>query len=118
MKTEQEYALIFARNLTAEIKRAGMTKEQLGKMVGVSKATVSDWTLGKGQPRLPMFFRICETLDCSPDTLGGFHAGNKSNVVNSYIDAYLDAPRAIQQAVDGLLYPYKKGSSSDLTASG
>lgn len=118
MKTEQEYAMIFARNLSAEIKRAGMTKEQLGKAVGVSKATVSDWTLGKGQPRLPMFFRICDALDCSPDTLGGFHSGSKSKTVESYINAYLDAPRAIQQAVDGLLYPYKKGSLSDSTALG
>lgn len=109
MRTEQEFITIFARNLSAEIKRAGMNKEQLAKAVGVSKATVSDWTLGKGQPRLPMFFRVCEALDCNPDVLGGFRSKERPPM----IDAYLDAPSAIQQAVDGLLYPYKKGSLSN-----
>jgi len=108
MKTEQEYARIFARNLTAEIKRAGMTKEMLANAVGVSKAAVSDWTLGKSQPRLGMFFRVCEALDCDPDTLGGFDRLSRPVM----LDAYLDAPRAIQVAVDGLLEPYKKGVSA------
>lgn len=112
MKTEQEYVEIFARNLTRQIERSDMSKAQLGALLGVSRATVSDWTNGKVQPRLPMFFRICEALGCSPDTLGGFHSGTTSKAVNEYLDAYLDAPRPIQQAVDGLLHPYKKGSSS------
>ena len=106
MRTEQEYARIFARNLTAEIKRAGMTKEHLSKVVGVSKTTVSDWTNGKGQPRLSMFFKICEVLECDPDTLAGFEKRATPQAATKLLNAYLDAPRAIQQAVDGLLYPY------------
>lgn len=112
MKSEQEYITIFSRNLTAEIKRAGMTKEQLGKILGVSKASVSDWTNGKVQPRLPMFFRICDALGCDANTLSGFRASTGSELADEYLDAYLDAPPPIQQAVEGLLYPYKKGSSS------
>lgn len=111
MKTEQEYAAIFARNLTTQIDRSGLSKAQLGAILGVSRATVSDWANGKVQPRLPMFFRICEALGCEPNTLGGFHAGETSKAAVSYLDAYMDAPRPIQEAVDGLLAPYKKGTA-------
>ena len=111
MKTEQEYAAIFARNLTMQIERSDLNKSQLGALLGVSRATVSDWANGKVMPRLPMFFRICEALGCEPNTLGGFHAGEASKAAASYLDSYMNAPRPIQQAVDGLLAPYKKGVS-------
>ena len=52
-----------------------------------------------------MFFRICEALDCEPNVLAGF----SSSATPKMVDAYLDAPRPIQEAVDGLLAPYKKG---------
>ncbi len=107
MKTEQEYAAIFARNLARQIDRADMSKSQLGALLGVSRATVSDWTTGKIQPRLPMFFRICEALDCEPNVLAGF----SSSATPKMVDAYLDAPHPIQEAVDGLLAPYKKGTA-------
>ena len=114
MKTEQEYAAIFARNLTNYLERIDMSKARLGAILGVSRATVSDWTNGNVQPRLPMFFRICEALDCDPNVLAGFRSSDTPDI----IDAYLDAPRPIQQAVDGLLCPYKRGSSSDSAAIG
>jgi len=108
MKTEQEYAMIFARNLSAEIRRAGMNQDQLADAIGVSKASVSAWCLGKNLPRATRLFQICDILGCNPDILGGFQTPARPALV----DAYLDAPRAIQQAVDGLLDPYKKGGYS------
>ena len=111
MKTEKEYAAIFARNLTTQLARSQMNQSQLGEVLGVSRATVSDWVNGKIMPSLPRFFRICEALGCEPNTLGGFHAGETSKAAASYLDAYMDAPRPIQEAVDGLLRPYKKGIS-------
>lgn len=104
--------MIFARNLLAELRRAGVTQEQLGKAIGVSKASVSAWCNGKNLPRAGRLFQICDILGCDPNKLGGFGSTGRK-VIDGYIDAYLDAPRAIQQAVDGLLYPYKKGSLSN-----
>lgn len=107
MKTEREHASNFARNLSRQIELSGLSKSQLGKLVGASRATVSDWTNGKIQPRLTTFFRICEALDCEPNVLAGF----SSSATPKMVDAYLDAPRPIQEAVDGLLAPYKKGTA-------
>lgn len=108
MKTEQEYAMIFARNLSAELRRAGMNQNQLADAIGVSKVSVSSWCLGKNLPRATRLFQICDVLGCDANSLGGFPSKNRPKMV----DAYLDAPHAIQQAVDGLLAPYMGELSS------
>ena len=112
MKTEQEYSMIFARNLAAEIRRAGMNQDQLALAIGVSKASVSAWCHGKNLPRATRLFQICDVLNCSPNVLGGFQDKSRPAIVN----AYLDAPREIQGAVDRLLDPYKGGSYSSSLA--
>ena len=111
MKTEQEYAAIFARNLAIQIDRSQLNQSQLSEILGVSRATVSDWVKGKIQPRLPMFFRLCDVLGCDPNTMGGFHPGETSKAAIAFLDAYMEAPRPIQEAADALLAPYKKGVS-------
>lgn len=102
-KTGEEYAATFAKNLKAEIKRVGMTIDDLGRLIGSSSTTVSDWITGNTQPHLSTLFQICEALNCDPSWLAGFPTKDNLPIVNSYIKA----PAVIRQAVDGLLAPYE-----------
>lgn len=48
-----------------------MTQEELGGMVGVTKATVSNWEKGRRVPRADDIVRLCRALECTSDYLLG-----------------------------------------------
>ena len=50
--------------------RLGLTQEQLGKIVGVSKVAVSLWESDTTTDiRLQTFLKVCEALGCDPHYL-------------------------------------------------
>ena len=61
-------------------KAAGLTQEQLGEVVGVSRQAVSKWESGAATPDLATMARLCEALGVSADyLLLGREAGSEEN---------------------------------------
>ena len=60
----------FSKQLIEARKAAGMTQEQLGEALHVTRATISHWEVGRHAPDLEMIQKIAEVLHCSFD-LGG-----------------------------------------------
>lgn len=58
-----------------QIKRArkakGMTQQELGKILGVSKVSVCGYEMGTRTPNVDKFIKLIETLDISTDVLLG-----------------------------------------------
>jgi len=48
---------------------AELTQEDLAKLVGVTKGSVSQWEAGLTRPRAPVFGRLCLALGVEPDAL-------------------------------------------------
>ena len=56
----------FGENLTAALKKKGITQMQLAEMVGSYAGVMSDYCRGKKLPSLWMFVLICKMLDMEP----------------------------------------------------
>ena len=67
--SEQEYNMIFAKNLVKILERRGMTQVDLANELGVSESAVSLWCSGKTSPRMSKVDRMCELLQCSRNAL-------------------------------------------------
>ena len=52
-------------------KQKNLTQEELGEMIGVAKARVSDYEAGKTEPPLKTLIKIADALDVSLDWLCG-----------------------------------------------
>lgn len=59
----------FAENLKALRTGRGLTQEELGKVLGVDKRTVSSWETGISEPNLHTIAKICEFFDETFDSL-------------------------------------------------
>ena len=46
--------------------KKGLTQEALGKLAGVTKATVSKWESGKMAPSAPKYLQLCRYLGVKP----------------------------------------------------
>lgn len=62
---------VFGPNLSAELKRQGLTSRTLAKRVGCSESQISRWTRGQGTPSFSRLIAIREALGCSWDVLLG-----------------------------------------------
>ena len=60
--SEEEYKIIFSRNLLYYLELDGKTQADLCKHLNVSSATVSDWCNGKKMPRMDKIQSICNWL--------------------------------------------------------
>lgn len=60
---------IFAKNLRNRLIMANKTQAALAKYVGVSTATVCEWTKGRKVPRMSRVDKICECLSCKRSDL-------------------------------------------------
>lgn len=56
---------------------AGMTLEQLAEKVGVTFGAVSQWELGRINPRAELLPRIAAALGCTVGNLYGEEAGTR-----------------------------------------
>lgn len=62
---------LFKTRLSEYLKESGISKRKFAEKVGVSAASVSDWTNGKIQPNAESIFLICKAFDISADYLLG-----------------------------------------------
>lgn len=60
--SEEEYKVIFSKNLRYYLELAGKTQSELCEYMNVSSATVSDWCNGKKMPRMDKIQAICNWL--------------------------------------------------------
>ena len=61
--------MAFSDQLTAYRKQAGLSQEQLGERVGVSRQTVSKWEQGLTTPELDKLIALSRVFDVSIDRL-------------------------------------------------
>ena len=60
---------IIKKNLKFEIEHCGKSKTEIGKKLGISKPTLSQYLSGRIMPSLPTFALLCEIIDCSADDI-------------------------------------------------
>lgn len=60
--SEEEYKIIFSKNLRYYLELDGKTQSELCEYMKVSSATVSDWCNGKKMPRMDKVQAICNWL--------------------------------------------------------
>lgn len=60
--SEEEYKIVFSRNLRYYLELDGKTQADLCEYMKVSSATVSDWCNGKKLPRMDKIQTICNWL--------------------------------------------------------
>lgn len=58
-------------NLASERVRLGMTQEDLGKRIGVSKQSISNWEVGTSNIGSENIRKLVEIFNCSADYLLG-----------------------------------------------
>lgn len=63
VRERRENGLSFHVWLRVELARADMDQKELGKLVGVSAATVNRWVLGRSQPRPEHLLRLAKVFD-------------------------------------------------------
>ena len=61
--------LIITENLKREIEQSGLKKSEIASLIGVSRATVSQYISGRAQPTLATLSKLCEVIDCSADDI-------------------------------------------------
>ena len=60
---------IFSKNLEMELKLRNISQEQLGKAIGVSQQSISEWVKGKSLPSLDTFRNLCIALRADPEIM-------------------------------------------------
>lgn len=61
-------------------KLRGMTQEQLGTLVGASKASISFYETGRQEPSIDMLKRLADALEVTTDTVLGYETISQKNV--------------------------------------
>ena len=61
--------LIISENIKREINQSGLKKSEIASVIGVSRATVSQYLSGRAQPTLATLAKLCLVLDCSADDI-------------------------------------------------
>ena len=64
-KKYSESQMVFARNLSKQLKRKGKNQRELAKAIGYGPAAVCDWMNGRSMPRIPTLQLIADFLGVS-----------------------------------------------------
>lgn len=59
-------------------RESGLTAEQLGALVGVSRFSISHFESGRNEPSLEVCHKFCEVFNCTMDYLLGFSDSRSS----------------------------------------
>lgn len=76
--------MIVASRIKEERIKRGLTQEELGNLIGVSKVAISYYERGLEQPKLEKLQKLSDTLNLTPNYI----LGNDINVVSEDEEAY------------------------------
>lgn len=62
---KRDYGKRLANAIATQMRRKGITQEQLGSMIGVSQRTISDYASGKTAPSYDVMARMAVILEIS-----------------------------------------------------
>ncbi len=79
---------ILGDNITKLRNKRGISQEQLGDIVGVSRQTVSLWELGTVVPKASRIVKICEALHAAPEEL--FNSSSDDSLENTNLVIEMD----------------------------
>lgn len=82
---ESEFIMYFADFLRERRKEMGITQDELGRMVHVSKSAVTKWESGRGLPDRTNLRQLAKVLGISIDTLNKICEGETPDVSNELI---------------------------------
>jgi transcriptional regulator with XRE-family HTH domain len=97
------------KNLKRARKRAGLTQEELGKVVNVQKSAVSKYERGEIQPSQDVLIKMADILGCSIDYLLG-------RVMNPHLAIMEDLPEELKGEGIKSLVVLKEAIETGLTA--
>lgn len=66
---KRDYGKRLANAIATQMRRKGITQEQLGSMIGVSQRTISDYASGKTAPSYDVMARMAVILEISLDSV-------------------------------------------------
>ena len=66
---KRDYGKRLANAIATQMRRKGITLEQLGSMIGVSQRTISDYASGKTAPSYDVMARMAVILEISLDSI-------------------------------------------------
>ena len=66
---KRDYGKRLANAIATQMRRKGITQEQLGSMIGVSQRTISDYASGKTAPSYDVMARMAVILEISLDSI-------------------------------------------------
>ena len=78
----------FGKRLKAARKTKGMTQTDLGKVVNVTKGTVSSWETGVRLPNINTLVQLADLLSCTTDYLLGRADHNCEERTDYYADTF------------------------------
>lgn len=62
---------MLAENIKNARRKLGLTQEELASKVGVARASLSSWEIGRASPDMETFVRLCGVLGLGADDLLG-----------------------------------------------
>lgn len=98
--TESSARKVFGRNLTNILYEKRITQKELGKYMGVSSATTSDWCSGKKMPRIDKLTSICNYLHVTMTDLVEEHSGVEESQQQDYYTDQVTAQIAEDMATN------------------
>lgn len=70
---------IVSTRIKLEREKLGLTREELGQILGVSYSAIAMYEQGNREPNLEVLFKMCNLFNCSLDYLTGLNQ-SKSNL--------------------------------------
>ena len=77
--------MIIGERIRKERINRGLSQEELGKMLGVSKVSVCGYETGNRIPNMDTFIKLVETLNIEPNYI----LGRDTNVINDKDESYV-----------------------------
>lgn len=74
---------MFAENLRKIRLNRSLTQSEIAEKIGVKKATVSSWEVGRTEPNLETIERLAEILHCNKSDLVGKDRIDNMQIINA-----------------------------------
>ena len=106
---KNDYGRRLANAISTQMRRKGITQEQLGRKIGVSQRTISDYASGKTAPSYDVMARMAVILDISLDQVFDLKVDHASVYLSKDESRLLDLYRQLPEEK-------KRGCSNALEA--